>query len=173
VAAGWAGAGLRAGPAGMRRNCGRGHLVVTAEARRILEAAPGRDHSASTLARRMRIRHGLAPAAVALALAVPSAAHAQGAGDDQYTDPFGSDQATPTATPRATAQATATPAPAAPAPAQSSTAATATPVPAQAPVSSSGPTLPYTGVDAWIPGLSGALLLGAGLALRVRLREHD
>ena len=34
-----------------------------------------------------------------------------------------------------------------------------------------GPTLPYTGVDAWIPGVSGALLLGGGLALRRRLRD--
>jgi LPXTG-motif cell wall-anchored protein len=122
----------------------------------------------------MRIRHGLAPTAVALALAVPSAAYAQGAGDDQYTDPFsGSSQPTPTATPRSTPQATATPAPApaAPAPAQSSSApaATATPAPAQGPA---GPTLPYTGVDAWIPGLSGALLLGGGIALRRRLRDH-
>jgi hypothetical protein len=122
----------------------------------------------------MRIRHGLAPAAVALALAVPSAAYAQGAGDDQYTDPFsGSSQPTPTATPRSTApQATATPAPAAPAPAQSSSAAPAaatTPAPAQA--APAGPTLPYTGVDAWIPGLSGALLLGGGVALRLRLRD--
>jgi hypothetical protein len=124
----------------------------------------------------MRIRHGLAPAAVALVLAVPSAAYAQGAGDDQYTDPFsGSSQPTPTATPRSSApQATATPAPAAPAPAQSSAApaATAAPAPAQASAPAAGPTLPYTGVDAWIPGLSGALLLAGGVALRLRLRDR-
>jgi hypothetical protein len=120
----------------------------------------------------MRFRHGLAPAAIALALAAPAAAHAQGgAGDDQYSDPFSGSSGTPTATPQPSApQATATPAPA-----QSSAApaATATPAPAASASSAAGPALPYTGVDAWIPGLSGALLLGAGVALRVRLRELD
>src|SRR3954452_20950162 len=59
-----------------------------------------------------RLRRGLAVGAAALAL-TPANALAQGAGDDQYSDPFGSDQeeATPTPTPRAPA-ATATPAPA-------------------------------------------------------------
>jgi hypothetical protein len=115
----------------------------------------------------MRLRHGLVPAAAALALAVPSHALAQGAGDDQYTDPFGSDQATPTATPRPAA--TATPS----APSSAAPAAPAAPAPAPAPAQSAqaGPTLPYTGVDAWVPGLSGALLLGTGVALRLRLRD--
>jgi hypothetical protein len=117
-----------------------------------------------------RLRLGFAVSCAGLALAAP-AAHAQGngAGDDQYADPFGSNQAAPTPTPRATAApapaATAAPAPAA--------AASATPAPAPSSSSAAGPTLPYTGVDAWIPGLSGALLLGAGVALRVRLREPD
>jgi hypothetical protein len=121
-----------------------------------------------------RLRLGFAASCAGLALAAP-AAHAQsgGAGDNQYADPFPASQATPTATPRATA----TPAPAAPAataaPAPAAAGATATPAPAPATSASSGPTLPYTGVDAWIPGLSGALLLGAGVALRVRLREPD
>jgi hypothetical protein len=118
-----------------------------------------------------RLRLGLAVSCAGLALATP-AAHAQGngAGDDQYADPFGSNQAAPTPTPRATAA----PAPAATAaPTPATAAATATPVPAPSSASASGPTLPYTGVDAWIPGLSGALLLGAGVALRVRLREPD
>jgi LPXTG-motif cell wall-anchored protein len=119
-----------------------------------------------------RVRLGLAVSCAGLALAAPVAhAQGQGAGDDQYADPF-SGQATPTATPRATAapQATAPPA----APAQSSAAPAATPAPA-APAQSSapagGPTLPYTGIDAWIPGVSGALLLGGGLALRRRVRD--
>jgi hypothetical protein len=100
---------------------------------------------------------------------MPASALAQGAGDDQYSDPFGSDQekATPTATPRAPA-ATATPAPA---PAQ----AAATPAPNQpgpsATPASPGPRLPYTGLEDWLPGVGGALLLGAGLTLRARLRE--
>lgn len=119
-----------------------------------------------------RLRRGLAVSCAGLALAAPAArAQGNGAGDDQYSDPFGSNQAAPTATPRATA----TPAPAAtaaPAPATAA-AATATPAPAPRSAVSSGPTLPYTGVDAWIPGLGGALLVGAGVALRVRLREPD
>lgn len=107
-----------------------------------------------------RIRQGLAVALVSLAL--PASAFAQGAGDDQYSDPFGAD-ATPTATPKKPAAA-ATPAPvqssATPAPATA--AATATPAP---------PQLPYTGVDAWPLAAGGALLLGAGLALRARVRD--
>ena len=117
-----------------------------------------------------RLRLGFAVSCAGLALAAPAAeAQGNGAGDDQYADPFGSNQAAPTPTPRATAApapaATATPAPAA--------AASATPAPAPSSSTAAGPTLPYTGVDAWIPGLSGALLLGAGVALRVRLREPD
>jgi len=109
-----------------------------------------------------RLRHGLAVALVSLAL--PAGAFAQGAGDDQYSDPFGGD-ATPTATPRPAATATPAPAPAqaaaTPAPA---TGAKATPTP-------SADTLPYTGVDAWPLALGGALLLGAGVTLRARLRD--
>lgn len=106
-----------------------------------------------------RLRHGLA---VALAvLAFPAGALAQGAGDDQYSDPFGAD-ATPTPRPAATA----TPAPArpaaTPAPAPASAAATATPSP---------PQLPYTGSESWPLALGGALLLGVGVTLRARLRD--
>jgi hypothetical protein len=111
--------------------------------------------------------------AAALAL-LPATAFAQGAGDDQYSDPFGSEpeQATPTATPNApTAPAapTATPPPA-------PTTGTASPPPAPAataapPSRPAAPTLPYTGVDARLAGGAGALLLGAGLLLRARLRE--
>jgi hypothetical protein len=108
-----------------------------------------------------RLRHGLAVALVFLAL--PAGAFAQGAGDDQYSDPFGGD-ATPTATPRPAA--TATPAPVQPAatPAPSAGTAQATPAPSKN-------TLPYTGVDAWPLALGGALLLGAGVTLRARLRD--
>jgi hypothetical protein len=114
-----------------------------------------------------RLRRGLAVGA-AIAALTPASAFAQGAGDDQYSDPFGSDQeqATPTPTPRAPA-VTATPAPAqsaaTPAPAQPA-GPSATPAPP-------GPQLPYTGLADWLPGVSGALLLGAGLTLRARLRE--
>jgi hypothetical protein len=112
-----------------------------------------------------RLKSALAACAAALAL-LPAGASAQGAGDDQYSDPFGSDgeeQAQPTATPRAPA---ATPAPAQPAP----TAAPpeGQPAPAATPT---GPTLPYTGVDGWLVAGGGVLMLGAGLTLRARLRD--
>jgi hypothetical protein len=113
-----------------------------------------------------RLRRALAAGAVVLALA-PSAAFAQGAGDDQYSDPFGSDQeeATPTPTPRAPA-ATATPAPAQPA-------QTPAPGPAATAAPPQGPSLPYTGLEDWLPGAAGAVLLGAGLTLRARLNADE
>jgi LPXTG-motif cell wall-anchored protein len=113
-----------------------------------------------------RLRHGLAVGAAVLVI-TPATALAQGAGDDQYADPFGEEdaQATPTATPRAPAPAaTVAPAQATPAPSQPGPAATPAPT---------GPTLPYTGADSWLTAAGGALLLGAGLTLRVRLREQD
>ena len=97
------------------------------------------------------------------ALAAPAGALAQGAGDEQYTDPFSGEEATPTPTPApaqapAVSQATPTPAPAQPA--QASQAPTA-----------SRPQLPLTGGDAGLLALAGSLLLAGGVALRVRLRE--
>src|SRR5262245_40994909 len=95
----------------------------------------------------MSFRPALATAAAVVALP-PAAAFAQGAGDDQYSDPFGDEQeqATPAPTPSRPA-ATATPAPAQPA---------ATPAPAQPQgTPDPGPTLPYTGIDAWPLALGG------------------
>jgi LPXTG-motif cell wall-anchored protein len=99
-------------------------------------------------------------AALLCALAVPSAALAQGAGDEQYQDPFGDEQSqsepTPTATPAPAQPAPAQPAPAQPAPAPA-------PAPAQA---SQSEQLPRTGVDAGWIALAGIVLLAAGIALR-------
>jgi hypothetical protein len=97
-----------------------------------------------------------------LALALPSAALAQSAGDDQYADPFGQvndgggqgqqgDQPTQSA----------------PAPAQTGVPAT----PADQTVASqetAAPTLPRTGpgLPAWYIAINGAVLLLAGTALR-------
>jgi hypothetical protein len=125
----------------------------------------------------MRVRSAIAPAVAALALAVPGSALAQGAGDDQYTDPFGSDDSSGSATPTPTPQATAPPsapaptAPAPSAPAPSASAAQATPAPAASP----GDQLPYTGspVDAGLLAAAGGVLLAGGLTQRVRLRERD
>jgi LPXTG-motif cell wall-anchored protein len=108
--------------------------------------------------------------ALIFALALPSAALAQGAGDEQYSDPFAGEQQeeeqqqpAPEATPEPVAPEAAPAAPeAAPAP--------AAPAPAAAP--SSSEQLPYTGADAGLLALGGALLVAAGVALRVRDRRR-
>ena len=114
----------------------------------------------------MPVRALLAFAALAVALFVPAAAHAQAAGDEQYADPFGEQteqQATPTATPApAPAQAQATPAQATPAPTAAPVARAATAAAPQA------RQLPYTGADAGLLALAGTVLLAAGVALRLR-----
>jgi LPXTG-motif cell wall-anchored protein len=110
-------------------------------------------------------RFVLCIAALAGALAAPSAALAQGAGDEQYQDPFGEEQAEPTPT--------ATPAPAQSAP--SAPAPTATPSAAQAPTQAApapAEQLPRTGLDAGWIALAGGGLLAAGLALR-RRADHQ
>jgi LPXTG-motif cell wall-anchored protein len=117
----------------------------------------------------MTVRLATLLAALLLALTVPTAALGQGAGDDQYTDPFGSgqndsgeepaqDPDTPTSS-----DDQAAPAPAAPAPSASA-------APSQESAGGGQGQLPYTGADAGLLALSGALLLAAGVALRLRLR---
>jgi LPXTG-motif cell wall-anchored protein len=96
-------------------------------------------------------------------LALPSAALAQGAGDEQYSDPFGGEQQEE----EQPAAPEATPAPeAAPAPA---------PAPAAEPAAqqpSSSEQLPYTGADAGLLALGGVLLVAAGVTLRLRDRRR-
>jgi LPXTG-motif cell wall-anchored protein len=104
-------------------------------------------------------------AALALSLAAPAAALAQGAGDDQYSDPFGSGQSgdssddgaqEPEPTPDASSPSEEpAPAPTATAAAQSSSAA-----PEQ---------LPRTGDDAGVLALAGTVLLAGGVVLRRRV----
>jgi LPXTG-motif cell wall-anchored protein len=106
-------------------------------------------------------------AAVAVSLAValaPAAARAQdGAGDEQYTDPFaGQPQAKPKPKPK--------PKPVQPVPHQQVPSQQATPQPttsAQRPVAATGE-LPRTGFDVVPLALLGAALVLAGLALRRR-----
>src|SRR5262245_66128237 len=103
------------------------------------------DHGLYTGPPMQRFRSALAAALAALVLA-PAAALAQGAGDDQYADPFGGQdapQATPAPrrTPAPTAAPARTPAPSAPSAPSAPTAPRAKPA--------GPPTLPYTGVDAW------------------------
>jgi hypothetical protein len=112
----------------------------------------------------------IAAAVVSIALAAaPAVAHAQdGAGDEQYTDPFaGQSQPKPKAKPKPQqqqsqpAQQQATPQPSAAAPAQ-----TQQPQPA----ASSGQ-LPRTGLDLVPVALVGVALVLAGLALRRRAAD--
>jgi LPXTG-motif cell wall-anchored protein len=117
--------------------------------------------------------------AVALLVFVPAVAHAQpasspsahaaqGAGDDQYSDPFtGSDQGSSdsgsngsSGSPSGSSDAGSAPAPAAAAPASS-----AAPTTAAAP----GDELPRTGLDAGALALAGGALLLGGVALRRRV----
>jgi len=103
--------------------------------------------------------------AVALA-AAPSGALAQGAGDDQYTDPFEETTSTP-ATPRTP---NVTPMPqGSRAPAR--TASPAAPAEAAAPAAApAGPELADTGLDVRIVLVAGLALMAGGAALRLRLR---
>ena len=106
-------------------------------------------------------------AALACALAAPSAALAQGAGDEQYQDPFGDEQSEPAPT------ATATPAPAQSAPSAPAPTATPSVSAAQAPTQPApAEQLPRTGADAGWLAVAGAMLLAAGLALR-RRADHQ
>lgn len=96
--------------------------------------------------------------AVAAAVVAPPATWAQGAGDEQYQDPFApeTEQPAPEATP--------VPAPAAPA-------APSTPAaPDPAPEAQAAQQLPYTGADVEVVFAAGAALLLGGVVLRLRLR---
>ena len=122
-----------------------------------------------------RARTHLAAVAVVAGLAAaPSGASAQGAGDDQYTDPFQSTSTSkapstkPTVTKRPQAPSTSAP----PAPAQTATPAapaTATPSAASA-ATSAKPALARTGFDTRLVLLAGVALMAAGAALRLRPR---
>jgi hypothetical protein len=116
----------------------------------------------------MTVRLATLLAALLLALTVPTAALGQGAGDDQYSDPFGSGQNDsgdePAQDPDTPTSSDDEPS-AAPAPAPSASAA-----PSQESSGGGQGQLPYTGGDAGLLALSGALLLAGGVALRVRVR---
>ena len=115
-------------------------------------------------------------AAVAASLAValaPAAARAQdGAGDQQYTDPFaGQSQPKPKPKPTAPAQQQTQPSQQ-----QQTTPPATTPAPAPAPAAqqpaASSRELPRTGFDVVPVALAGVVLVLAGLALRRRGAAH-
>jgi LPXTG-motif cell wall-anchored protein len=115
-------------------------------------------------------------AAVAASLAValaPAAARAQdGAGDEQYTDPFAG-QTQPKPKPKAK-QVQPVPHQQLPSQQQSTPQTTTTPAPAaqQQPSASSSGELPRTGFDVIPVALVGVALVLAGLALRRRRAAH-
>ena len=115
------------------------------------------------------LRLRIAALAVAGLLAAPAAAVGQSAGDDQYQDPFaGEDQSQSQPDPEP-AEPQPEPAPADPAaPAAEAPAA----APAQAPAGQPAQ-LPYTGFDAGLIVLAGAVLLAGGVALRLRVRARS
>jgi LPXTG-motif cell wall-anchored protein len=122
----------------------------------------------------------IALATLLLALALPSAALAQGAGDEQYQDPFGDEQSqqepAPTPTPAPT-QAPAQPAqPSQPQPPPAPEPAPAAPAPAAPAPAATAPSgageLPYTGAEAGWIALAGFVLLAAGVALRRRAHHQ-
>jgi len=112
----------------------------------------------------MPVRIATLLAALVLALTLPAAALGQGAGDDQYTDPFGSGQNDEPAQEPDTPTSSDDEPSAAPAPAPTASAA-----PSQESAAGQDQ-LPYTGSDAGLLALGGALLMAAGLALRARVR---
>jgi hypothetical protein len=101
---------------------------------------------------------------VAFLLALPSAALAQSAGDEQYADPFGQVEQPNSG------QGQQNQAPAQPAPAPAQTTVPATPADqAVASQETAAPTLPATGLPAGLLAGTGALLLAAGTTLRRRV----
>jgi hypothetical protein len=93
-------------------------------------------------------------------LALPAAATAQGAGDEQYADPFGQTDQPNGSQDEPAPEPDAAPAPATPA------------APAEQVVTSqeaTAPTLPATGLPAFLLASAGAMLLASGAALRRRV----
>jgi LPXTG-motif cell wall-anchored protein len=115
-------------------------------------------------------RHRIACLVAILALAAPQAAFAQGAGDEQYQDPFGGEngqsdegedqaQATPTPVPDTSSSSGD----------GAQTTVQATPTPAPVPATAAQEQLPRTGADAGLLALGGTVLLAGGLVLRRRV----
>jgi hypothetical protein len=93
-------------------------------------------------------------------LALPTAAMAQSAGDEQYSDPFGQTDEPNGSQDNPAPEPEPAPAPATPA------------APAEQAVTSqeaAAPTLPATGLPAFLLASAGAMLLASGAALRRRV----
>jgi LPXTG-motif cell wall-anchored protein len=121
------------------------------------------------------LRHRVAAIVAATVLAAPASATAQGAGDEQYQDPFaGEDQGQSQQGGGTDGGEGSEPAPPpAPATSESEVQAPAPETTAADPVAPAAQSqLPRTGVDAGAIVLAGAILLAGGVALRFRVRER-
>lgn len=116
----------------------------------------------------------------ALSLAVPAVTIAGGgggsAGDQQYTDPFGStspskSSSTTSSAPATSSPATTSPATTSPTPVSGTSAASDPTTPTATIASTTTGELPRTGYDGWLAAGLGFALVGGGLGLRVRLRR--
>jgi LPXTG-motif cell wall-anchored protein len=94
-------------------------------------------------------------------LALPTAAMAQSAGDEQYADPFAQTDEPNGSQGEPAPEPDAAPAPAAPAAPSEEQAVTSQ--------ETAAPTLPATGLPAYLLATAGAMLLGSGAALRRRV----
>jgi biopolymer transport protein ExbB len=106
--------------------------------------------------------------AVAALLALPAAAMAQSAGDEQYVDPFQGGEQQPAQPPQEAPAAPTEPAPAEPAPAAPST-SSAESQETVAPAQSEAPSLPRTGFPVVLVLSAGYALMLAGVAMRRKL----
>jgi cytoskeletal protein RodZ len=133
----------------------------------------------------MRLRHVLVClgllAFVSLGCATAAVAQGGSAGDQQYTDPFGSTKTSsqtstqPQGTTPSTTPATTTSAPSGTAAATTTPTATSgsyagTPAATAASDTSSSKTLPFTGINVWTVAGLGLTLTAAGLLIRLRSR---
>jgi hypothetical protein len=118
----------------------------------------------------MSVRRVTASLVAALALAAPASALAQGAGDEQYSDPFGTQQGDSGSgggsSPSNGGGSGQAPAPA-PAPASAPAPSGASAPTSSAPEASG---LPRTGADAALVALLGCGLVLTGVGLRLRVR---
>jgi len=114
-------------------------------------------------------------------LAAPGAAFAQGAGDDQYQDPFAGEQdggaaePGPGPEPAVEAPSSGADAPVSSAPDDGAPAAAAADAPvagAEAGSTASPATLPYTGADPLALVVAGGILLLVGTGLRLRTADE-
>jgi hypothetical protein len=115
------------------------------------------------------MRRAAASLMLLTALALPSAAFAQSAGDEQYSDPFGpEEQPQAQEEPQVEEQPAAPAEPVEPAPSPEPAAESSADV-AAAPAQSGDPSLPVTGLPALLILVVGAGLLAAGAGVRRRV----